>query len=138
LEAFDPTRGYAGAAPGQDLGRVIQLLTSADLELIVGSRVVPLLPQPSDRAALEAAAMRIVNDHLADLFLRPELRSTFLRNLDPGKREELAARLRASGNTIQSLEELTLRTDLALWRVVSVLGWSLQRQRRKHAWRRHS
>jgi DNA repair protein RadD len=118
LEAFDPTRGYAGAAPGQDLARVIHRLTLGDLELIIGPRVVPLLPQPSDRATLEAAATRMLNDHLADFLSHAELRFTLLRNLDPGKREELGVRLRVAGKTIESLQQPTFPTDTALRRVV--------------------
>lgn len=92
---FDAVRGFAGDAPGQDVARVVARLTLRDLELIVGPAVLPLLPPspPGDRTALEAAATRVLRDGLHRLLRDPTLRRTILRNLDPGKAEELRHRL---------------------------------------------
>jgi superfamily II DNA or RNA helicase len=70
-------------------------LTIKDLQTIIGVRVLPLLPANSqrDRAALIAAAVRIISDRPHTVFGNAELRQTILRNLDAGKRQELQFRI---------------------------------------------
>jgi superfamily II DNA or RNA helicase len=111
---FDAVRGFAGDAPGQDVGRVVRRLTVRDLELIVGPAVLPLLPPlpKGDRSALEAAAIRILSDRPQKLFRDPGLRRTILRNLDPGKSNELRHRL----GDATSLDEAG---EQANWEVVA-------------------
>ncbi|MBY5841269.1 DEAD/DEAH box helicase [Rhizobium leguminosarum] len=87
-------RGFAGAAPGQKLENVVARLTRRDLETIIGPRVLPLVPSVgTERAPLEAAAVRALTDRAQDLFARPEIRLSILRNLDDGKLHELKSRL---------------------------------------------
>jgi len=88
---------FSGASPGQRLEGVVSRLTRRDLELIIGPRVLPLVPAfQGDRAPLEAAALRALFDRPRELFSTPEIRSTLLRNLDSGKLAELKARLEAN------------------------------------------
>jgi superfamily II DNA or RNA helicase len=96
---FNPQRGYAGTSPGQSLADLLQRLTTRDLKGIVGERVLPLLPITSDgnRTALIAAASRALQDRAQHFFADPGIRKTFLRNLDPGKLEELKVRLDQAG-----------------------------------------
>ncbi|ESY94893.1 DEAD/DEAH box helicase [Mesorhizobium sp. LNHC229A00] len=96
---FDPQRGYAGASPGQNLESLLGRLTVRDLQIIVGPRVLPLLPsQPKgDRSALLAAAERALQDRAQNAVSNTEIRKTLLRNLDLGKLEELKARLAQGG-----------------------------------------
>ena len=98
MDAYDSVRGFAGSAPGQELARVIRRLTARDLQLIVGPSVLPLLPDlpPGDRSALEATALRILAERPLQAFSNPPLRRTILRNLDPGKIDELGRRIRAA------------------------------------------
>ncbi|MCP3733832.1 DEAD/DEAH box helicase [Sphingomonas sp. RP10(2022)] len=95
MNDFDAIRGFAGASPGQDLSRVVSRLTKRDLELIVGPAVLPLLPtlDPADRSGIEAAANRILAERPLAVFADAAQRRTILRNLDPGKLEELRHRL---------------------------------------------
>lgn len=97
MSDFDAARGFAGASPGQDLSRVVSRLTRRDLELIVGSAVLPLLPtlEPGDRSGIEAAANRILAERPLAVFSDAAQRRTILRNLDLGKLEELRHRLDA-------------------------------------------
>lgn len=94
---FDATRGFAGTSPGQDLRRVVERLTIRDLQMIVGPSVMPLLPvvPTGDRSPLEATAARILTERPLPVFSDPSLRRTILRNLDPGKTEELRHRIDA-------------------------------------------
>jgi DNA repair protein RadD len=96
LSVFDLNRGFVGEAPGQDIDLVLRRLTIRDLQILVGARVLPLLPSDSrdNRSMLEAAAARILQDRATELFASSEIRKTFLRNLDHGKIEELRQRLR--------------------------------------------
>lgn len=97
--AFDPQRGYAGASPGQNLGALLDRLTARDLQLIVGPRVLPMLPASPKglRSALIAAAARALQDRAQQAFANPEIRKTLLRNLDEGKLDELKVRLAQGG-----------------------------------------
>lgn len=104
ISAFDLERGYAGTSPGQNLSSVIGRLTPRDLEIIVGPRVLPLLPQRArgDRSALIAAAERALTDRPLDILGDENLRKTVLRNLDSGKLDELKARLsQAPGGALE-------------------------------------
>lgn len=96
---FDTQRGYAGASPGQSLGSLLARLTVRDLQIIVGPRVLPLLPSvpKGDRTALLAAAERALQDRPHTIFQDAETRKTLLRNLDPGKLDELKFRLQQNG-----------------------------------------
>ncbi|MER9260545.1 DEAD/DEAH box helicase [Mesorhizobium sp. M0619] len=96
---FDPQRGYAGASPGQNLKSLLGRLTARDLQIIVGPRVLPLLPSKpkGDRSALLAAAERTLQDRAQEAVSDVEIRKTLLRNLDPGKLEELKNRLTQGG-----------------------------------------
>lgn len=93
--SFDRRRGYAGNSPGQVLEAVLDRLTVRDLQIIVGKRVLPLLPTAaqSERSALTAAALRNIRNRPRLVFSSPDLRKTLLRNLDPGKLDELQFRL---------------------------------------------
>ncbi|UCI07325.1 DEAD/DEAH box helicase [Mesorhizobium sp. B1-1-8] len=97
--AFDPQRGYAGASPGQNLESLLGRLTARDLQIIIGPRVLPLLPSKpkGDRSALLAAAERALQDRAQVAVSDVEIRKTLLRNLDPGKFEELKNRLTQGG-----------------------------------------
>ena len=105
-ETFDAVRGFTGDAPGQDVARVIGRLTQRDLELIVGPAVLPLLPSApqGDRSALEAAATRVLRNSLQRLVADAALRRTVLRNLDPGKADELRHRLGGADLEVVSQE----------------------------------
>ena len=96
---FNEARGFAGSAPGQAMEPVLERLTTKDLQLIVGPNVLPLLPVGSerDRAALSQAALRRIRDRPRAIFGNSELRRTILRNLDPGKLQELQQRLAKNG-----------------------------------------
>lgn len=96
---FDPQRGYAGASPGQNLGALLGRLTVRDLQIIVGPRVLPLLPSApkGDRSALIAAAERALQDRAKQAFADGDIRKTLLRNLDAGKLDELKVRLEQGG-----------------------------------------
>lgn len=96
LEKFNPSTGFAGSAPGQDLSSVVARLTTRDLQTVVGDRLLPLLPGGgSRRDELERAAAKVVRERLNELLGVQEVRSALLRNLDPGKLDELKARLGA-------------------------------------------
>ena len=41
---IDAQRGYAGTSPGQNLATLLARLTIRDLQIIIGPRVLPLLP----------------------------------------------------------------------------------------------
>lgn len=101
-EDFDPTRGFAGPAPGQNIEHVLARLTTRDLELLVGPAVLPLLPSApkSDRGELEVAAARVMAGRGRKVLASPELRRTILRNLDPGKLSELNHRLNAEPGSV--------------------------------------
>lgn len=92
---FDVKRGYAGDAPGQNVARVLARLTSRDLELIVGPDVLPLLPSAPKpaREELEVAATHALTNRTRSVLSPADLRRTILRNLDPGKLDELRHRL---------------------------------------------
>lgn len=92
---FDAARGYAGSAPGQTLSSVLERFTVGDLRILVGERVLPLLPEASrtDKAALVDAALRTVRNRPLAVLGRADTRKTLLRNLDPGKLDELRFRL---------------------------------------------
>lgn len=94
-ETFNPARGFVGAAPGQEMARLLSRLTVRDLELLVGPAVLPLLPSAprATRTELESAAGRVMADRGRRIFAEPTLRRTLLRNLDAGKLAELAHRL---------------------------------------------
>lgn len=96
---FNEARGYAGTAPGQALEPVLDRLTTKDLQLIIGSGVLPLLPPGSDRdrEALCQAAARRIRDRPRAIFADTDTRRTILRNLDPGKYQELQHRLNKAG-----------------------------------------
>lgn len=99
MSEFDVHRGFSGSAPGQNLTGVLERLTSRDLELIVGPRVLPLLPRSDKiaRSVLATAALRAVSDRPLEIFKDPTLRRTLLRNLDAGKADELRHRLKLGG-----------------------------------------
>jgi len=122
LSDFDLTRGFVGDAPGQDLGRVLGRLTIRDLQILVGARVLPLLPSDSrdNRQMLEAAAGRILQDRATELFTSGEVRKTFLRNLDPGKLEELRERLRGcSIDPGDAKADIELLGEQCVWKVAA-------------------
>lgn len=97
--SFDPAKGYAGNGPGQKVDTILDRLTLKDIQLIVGPRVLPLLPVATqkDRQALSRAALRKLKDQPRQAFEASDLRKTLLRNLDPGKLDELKHRLVAGG-----------------------------------------
>jgi DNA repair protein RadD len=96
---FDAQRGYAGTSPGQNLATLLARLTVRDLQIIIGPRVLPLLPPmpKGDRTALSAAAERALLDRPHAIFSDADTRKTLLRNLDSGKLEELKFRLAQAG-----------------------------------------
>lgn len=108
---FDVKRGYAGSGPGQALEAVVDRFTIRDLQILVGTRVLPLLPNQaqSERVALTQAALRTVRDRPRLVFSSTDFRKTLLRNLDPGKLDELKSRLAENGvsATDSVLENLT-------------------------------
>lgn len=119
VAAHPPT--FSGASPGQRLDTVIARLTRRDLELIVGPRILPMLPDYiGNRAPLEAAALRALFDRAQEILAVPETRLTFLRNLDAGKFTELKARFGASelltSSSSNDIPELTLA---AYWPIAS-------------------
>lgn len=118
--SFDIKRGYAGNSPGQMLDVVLDRLTVRDLQIFVGTRVLPLLPigTQSDRTALKRAALRMIRSRPRLIFSSPDLRKTLLRNLDPGKIDELEFRLTNEGWVGEGnlLEDLT---SPAVWPIVS-------------------
>lgn len=101
-EDFNPLRGFAGPAPGQNIDHVLARLTKRDLELLVGPAVLPLLPSAPDyhRRELEVAAARVMADRGRKVLSASELRRTILRNLDPGKLSELSHRLGADAGSV--------------------------------------
>ena len=101
---FDAARGYAGSAPGQSLGSVMDRLTIKDLQLVIGGRVLPLLPEEARRAkaALGRAALRTIRDRPLSIFEDGDFRKTLIRNLDPGKLDELRFRLEKAGVPVSS------------------------------------
>lgn len=117
---FDKKRGYAGGSPGQALEAVFDRLTIRDLQVIVGMRVLPLLPSmaQSERAALTQAALRTIRVRPRFVFSSPDLRKTLLRNLDPGKLDELKFRLSEKGCSAggSALDDPTSPT---VWPIVS-------------------
>ena len=85
---------FSGSAPGQRIADVIGRLTRGDLEMIVGPRVLPLVPDAgADRSALEAAALRALSDRPQELLCHEGIRLSVLRNLDAGKLAEMRDRL---------------------------------------------
>lgn len=118
--SFDIKRGYAGGSPGQMLDAVLDRLTIRDLQIFVGTRVLPLLPigTQSDRPALKRAALRMIRSRPRLIFSSPDLRKTLLRNLDPGKIDELEHRVAKEGWVGEgSLAEHL--TSPAVWPIVS-------------------
>lgn len=117
---FDIKRGYAGNSPGQALEAVLVRLTIRDLQVLVGMRVLPLLPAAaqSERTALTQAALRTIRDRPRFVFSSTDLRKTLLRNLDPGKLDELKFRLADKGRSAgdSALDEPTSSTA---WPIVS-------------------
>lgn len=117
---FDNKRGYAGSSPGQALTAVLDRLTIRDLQVLVGMHVLPLLPTivQSQRDALTQAALRTIRDRPRLVFSSTDLRKTLLRNLDPGKLDELKFRLADKGHAVgdSALDDLTSSTA---WPVVS-------------------
>ena len=102
-EEYDPARGFAGAAPGQSVALLLTRLTRRDLELLVGPAVLPLLPsapRPS-RDELELAAVRVMANRGRTILADLEVRRTLLRNLDPGKLNELKHRLGADPDAVE-------------------------------------
>lgn len=118
--SFDNKRGYVGNSPGQSLEAVLGRLTIRDLQVLVGMRVLPLLPPETqhERSALTQAALRTIRDQPRLVFSSTDLCKTLLRNLDPGKLDELKFRLADKGcsNGVSSLENPTSSTA---WPVVS-------------------
>lgn len=117
---FDKNREYAGSSPGQALEVVLDRLTIRDLQILVGMRVLPLLPAAaqSERAALTQAALRTIRDRPRLIFSSPELRKTLLRNLDSGKLDELKFRLAKRGRTASD-SALDDPTSSTAWPIVS-------------------
>ena len=103
---FDVKRGYAGDTPGQLLGTVLEKLTSGDLKTIVGPIVLAMLPSsPSaNRGELTSAAERAFRYDARKLLANPLMLRTILRNLDPGKLEELKHRFSMAGVSLPSGE----------------------------------
>lgn len=101
---FDDRRGYAGSSPGQSMHELLGRLTIRDLQIIVGPRVLPLLPVFSgeERSPLIYAAERALQDRAVRILQDLDTRKTLLRNLDPGKLDELKFRLRQAGLSISS------------------------------------
>lgn len=101
---FDGRKGYAGNSPGQSISDVLTRLTLRDLQIVVGPRVLPLIPELSggDRTPLIAAALRALQDRAVDILQDSNVRKTILRNLDPGKLEELKFRLGQEGINVAS------------------------------------
>lgn len=118
--SFDIKRGYAGGSPGQMLDAVLDRLTIRDLQIFVGTRVLPLLPigTQSERTALKRAALRMIRSRPRLIFSSPDLRKTLLRNLDPGKIDELEYRVAKEGWVGEGnlLEDLT---SPDVWPIVS-------------------
>ncbi|MFC3058489.1 DEAD/DEAH box helicase [Paenirhodobacter populi] len=118
--SFDIKRGYAGGSPGQMLDAVLDRLTIRDLQIVVGTRVLPLLPigTQSDRTALKRAALRMIRNRPRLVFSSPDLRKTLLRNLDPGKIDELEHRVAKEGLVVERDLSDHL-TSSAVWPIVS-------------------
>lgn len=118
---FDPQRGYAGASPGQSLGALLDRLTVRDLQLIVGPRVLPLLPASpkGDRSALVAAAERALQDRAQQAFADVDIRKTLLRNLDEGKLEELKVRLAQGGIEVADTLDIADLAASRPWAIAS-------------------
>lgn len=104
---FNKARGYAGEAPGQDLGAVLGRLTLKDLQLIVGERVLPLLPggKQCSRETLVVAASRKLSNDPQHILTDSVHRKAILRNLDSGKLDELKHRLSLAGVSSDALEK---------------------------------
>lgn len=119
--AFDAQRGYAGASPGQNLAVLLGRLTIRDLQIIIGVRVLPLLPSAprGDRTPFVAAAERALNDRAQEIFSDAEMRKTLLRNLDPGKLDELKFRLAQLGVEIPEGVDLPELTSPRWWPTIS-------------------
>ncbi len=83
-------------------------------------RVLPLLPAAtqSERTALTCAALRTIRDRPRLVFSSPDLRKTFLRNLDPGKLDELKFRLAKEGRAASD-SALDDPTSSTAWPIVS-------------------
>lgn len=99
---FDDRKGYAGSSPGQSMRELLPRLTIRDLQIIVGPRVLPLLPVSSgeERLPLIYAAERALQDRAVQILSDVGTRETLLRNLDPGKLDELRFRLSRAGLNI--------------------------------------
>jgi DNA repair protein RadD len=122
VTSFDEARGFAGAFPGQPLDALLALLTVKDLQLIIGSRVLPLLPAESqrDKTSLVNAAVRIISNRPLVIFADPQLRRTLLRNLDSGKQQELRFRIaKAIGSNDEQQIDLDKLTSPKFWPTVS-------------------
>jgi len=118
--SFDKKRGYAGSSPGQALEAVLDRLTVRDLQILVGTRVLPLLPveSQSGRSMLTQAALRKIRNRPQLVFSSPDLCKTLFRNLDPGKLDELEFRLAKGGDAV-SISAFDDPTSAAIWPVVS-------------------
>lgn len=123
VEGFDTVRGYAGSAPGQDLHTLVSRLTVRDLQLIIGRRILPLLPTEAqrDKVALCRAVLRVMQARPRDIFSEAELCKTLTRNLDSGKLQEL--RLRLGHGVVETTSELKPETVTAAHAWPIVLGF---------------
>lgn len=99
---------------------VLARLTARDLELLIGPRVMPLLPADArrDRGLLRSAALRTLRDQPLATFSNPEIRRTLLRNLDPGKLDELQFRLSRAGADATTADTNAVVSPM-VWPVVS-------------------
>jgi len=95
-------------------------LTVKDLQLIVGERVLPLLPPEAqrDKAALALAALRTLRDRPRTIFGAPDIRKTVLRNLDVGKLDELKFRM-VRGGVAENAKDVDLNS------ITSQPAWSV-------------
>jgi superfamily II DNA or RNA helicase len=91
------TSGFAGRGPGQQLALVLERFTFRDLTDIIGPELLALVGEEvaTSKPDLVKACRRILLDE-PDRLNDASLTRSLLRNFDPGKREELAARMAAS------------------------------------------
>ena len=112
---------FSGSAPGQKIADVVGRLTRGDLEMIVGPRVLPLVPDAgADRSALEAAALRALSDRPQELLSQEGIRLSVLRNLDAGKLAEMKERL--SQHNLQTSSQTSDLPEIAtsdFWAIAS-------------------
>lgn len=109
MSKFNASTGFAGDMPGQDLGAVVTRLTAGDLQALIGPRLLAMLPGGgANREELERAAVQVLRERLPEILRSEELRTSLLRNLDTGKREELTARLGTSNTKGSDIPELSM------------------------------